>query len=273
MKLADLDLDCSLAAMWGAFHAARCNKPTEVVSRGGTSTVVQTLDYYPFGAQRIRSGSSVSDRQFIGERYDANTDLNYLNARYYDSSRGQFISQDPTFWALKMNLNDPQSLNSYSYANDNPITKKDADGLAATVAQQIQVLQAQVRILQGIVSLYQNGMTPQANSAFATYQSAFGGSLNTGGQSATQQPQQGSIQTWRPNSTGGTTQMPNITNSLNKDMRSHAADQWINNPLYFFAKERTGGDWDLKNTPEYSSQKYPLGFSYDGQHVSSDPPG
>jgi RHS repeat-associated protein len=49
-----------------------------------------------------------------------------LNARYYNSAQGQFISEDPTFLGMQQNLNDPQSLNSYSYANDNPITGKDA---------------------------------------------------------------------------------------------------------------------------------------------------
>jgi RHS repeat-associated protein len=51
-----------------------------------------------------------------------------LNARYYDSSRGQFLSEDPIFLSLSQNLQDPQSLNSYSYSLDNPITKKDPSG-------------------------------------------------------------------------------------------------------------------------------------------------
>jgi RHS repeat-associated protein len=115
---------------------------TNVVTNA-SGTVVQTLDYYPFGGQRINSGSSVSDRQYIGERYDANTDLNYLNARYYQSTRGQFLSQDPTFLAVgnpdkiqqltkqdqQQFLTDPQQLNSYSYARNNPILQKDPSGL------------------------------------------------------------------------------------------------------------------------------------------------
>src|SRR6266705_2978354 len=83
-----------------------------------------------------------------------------LNARYYESARGQFLSQDPTFQAVgtpklteilnrvntdkgpyyngwqsgqKMNdlqalqrfLSDPQLMNSYGYARDNPIVNKD----------------------------------------------------------------------------------------------------------------------------------------------------
>jgi RHS repeat-associated protein len=53
--------------------------------------------------------------------------LDYLNARYYNPSQGQFLTEDPVFWAdpRQQNLQDPQSLNTYSYSVDNPITKKD----------------------------------------------------------------------------------------------------------------------------------------------------
>jgi hypothetical protein len=42
----------------------------------------------------------------------------------------QFLSQDPVFWGdpKQQNLSDPQSINTYSYSTDNPITKKDPSG-------------------------------------------------------------------------------------------------------------------------------------------------
>ncbi|MBI1866455.1 MAG: type IV secretion protein Rhs, partial [Candidatus Staskawiczbacteria bacterium] len=57
----------------------------------------------------------------MGQEYDAETGLNYLNARYYNSNIGRFISQDPMFWDgshTKEQLIDPQSWNSYSYARN-----------------------------------------------------------------------------------------------------------------------------------------------------------
>jgi RHS repeat-associated protein len=103
--------------------------------------VVQTLDYYPYGSQRIATGSSSEQRQFIGEEYDGDTEFSYLNARYYEGSRGQFMSQDPAVVTFdgkdKQLLFDPQQLNSYSYARNNPLILLDAGGekvyLAASV--------------------------------------------------------------------------------------------------------------------------------------------
>jgi RHS repeat-associated protein len=56
------------------------------------------------------------------------TDLN--QARYQDPTRGQFLSEDPIFLGdpRQQTLTDPQRLNSYSYANDNPTTKDDPSG-------------------------------------------------------------------------------------------------------------------------------------------------
>jgi RHS repeat-associated protein len=92
------------------------------------AVVVQSLDYYPYGSTRISSATSTNEkRKYIGQFLDDST-LSYLNARYYDSGRGQFTSEDPVFYSTSQNLSSPQSLNPYSYADDNPITKSDPSG-------------------------------------------------------------------------------------------------------------------------------------------------
>lgn len=98
------------------------------IATDNTNTVLQTLDYYPYGSRRINSGSDVSQREYIGQFFDEGPGLSYLNARYYSGTQGQFISQDPVFLSTSQNLSDPQSLNSYSYANGNPIVNKDPSG-------------------------------------------------------------------------------------------------------------------------------------------------
>lgn len=98
------------------------------VATDNTNTVLQTIDYYPYGSRRINSGTDVSQREYIGQFFDEGPGLSYLNARYYNGMQGQFISQDPVFLGTSQNLQDPQSLNSYSYANDSPISKSDPSG-------------------------------------------------------------------------------------------------------------------------------------------------
>ena len=110
---------------------------TNVVTNA-SDTVVQTLDYYPYGATRVSSNSggfSGEKRQYIDQFADVGG-LSYLNARYYNGTQGQFTSHDPVFLGdpKQQNLRDPQSLNSYSYSEDNPITKSDPNGKVGAIA-------------------------------------------------------------------------------------------------------------------------------------------
>ena len=82
-------------------------------------------------------GTHDAERTFIGERYDTESSLSYLNARMYDGGRGQFQSQDPVFWEVGLTqdgravLMNPQAQNSYSYAQNNPLVYKDPTGRIA----------------------------------------------------------------------------------------------------------------------------------------------
>jgi RHS repeat-associated protein len=99
-----------------------------------SGTLIQALDYYPYGSTRISqtTGSFNEQKQYIGQYSDPETNLSYLQARYYDGSKGEFLSEDPVFLGdpKQQTLTDPQSLNSYSYANDNPVIKSDPTGRA-----------------------------------------------------------------------------------------------------------------------------------------------
>jgi RHS repeat-associated protein len=113
---------------------------TNVVS-DESGNVADTLEYYPYGETRLNQPSypTNAQRQYIAQFKDGNS-LSYLNARYLNSQQGQFLSEDPVFLGnpSQQNLQDPQSLNSYSYAENNPLTKKDPTGLL-TQAQNSQL--------------------------------------------------------------------------------------------------------------------------------------
>jgi len=100
---------------------------TNVIT-SASGTVLMSKDYMPFGSTRIESGNTAMARGYIGQFEDEN--LLYLQARYMDPMRGQFLSQDPIFLGDPKGqlLTDPQALNSYSYASNNPITRSDPTG-------------------------------------------------------------------------------------------------------------------------------------------------
>ena len=54
---------------------------------------------------------------YAGYQYDSETGLYYVNARYYDSTTGRFITEDT--YAGK--YCDPLSLNRYTYCHNNPL--------------------------------------------------------------------------------------------------------------------------------------------------------
>jgi len=85
---------------------------------------VKAYHYAAFGAIRAHSGNTKQPFQFIGEQTNATLGLMYLRARYYDPQIGRFVSSDyfPGF------TKDPQSSNSYTYAQNNPVMYKDPEG-------------------------------------------------------------------------------------------------------------------------------------------------
>ena len=105
--------------------------------------VAQLTDYYPYGNTRLDEKTSFNEqRKFTGHEYDSSTGLSYMNARYYNPTIGKFVSVDAAFLAagdesqiqqltrleLQQYLSDPQGMNSYSYARNNPLTNIDATG-------------------------------------------------------------------------------------------------------------------------------------------------
>ena len=107
---------------------------TNVVTESGGSLVRETA-YYPFGHPRSsyspNHGSCVgSAYQFIGKEQDRESSLQYLEARYYAGRIGHFLSADPLSDSIPRHwLVQPQRLNAYSYASNNPLSVSDPTGM------------------------------------------------------------------------------------------------------------------------------------------------
>jgi RHS repeat-associated protein len=88
-----------------------------------TQAVTHRL-HLPYGAPRGAAPASwPGDRGFVGGTKDP-TGLTNLGAREYDPLTGRFISVDPI-----INVDDPQQMHGYAYANNNPASLSDPDGL------------------------------------------------------------------------------------------------------------------------------------------------
>lgn len=117
---------------------------TALAETDASGNVTATFDYKPFGSQAL--GSPPNGPGFTGHVNDADTNLVYMQARYYDSAVGRFLSVDP----VKVNGKTAVNFNRYWYANDNPIRFIDPDGryscsdnpgLCAKIAQYVEALQ------------------------------------------------------------------------------------------------------------------------------------
>ncbi|WP_249125993.1 RHS repeat-associated core domain-containing protein [Streptomyces sp. A2-16] len=88
-----------------------------------TTLAITRRKQLPFGSLRSETNTALpGTRGFVGGTSDL-TGLIHLGAREYDSALGRFISVDPL-----IDLDDPQQMNAYAYANNRPITASDPDG-------------------------------------------------------------------------------------------------------------------------------------------------
>ena len=116
--------------------------PRMAVDRTGTLSSVKRHDYLPFGEEiggaqvgliggRAGTAGYVSDnvrQKFTGYEFDAETGLNYAQARYQSSVQGRFTSVDPL--GASADIGSPQSFNRYSYVQNMPLTAIDPTGMA-----------------------------------------------------------------------------------------------------------------------------------------------
>ncbi|MBQ0981679.1 polymorphic toxin-type HINT domain-containing protein, partial [Micromonospora sp. M61] len=83
----------------------------------------------PFGESRgtpPTPGQWPTEKGFVNGNQDSTTGLVNIGAREYDPVTGRFISVDPI-----IDNTDPQQMHGYAYANNNPISFSDPDGLKA----------------------------------------------------------------------------------------------------------------------------------------------
>jgi len=145
---------------------------------------------YPFGEGSLNPNPS--PLHFTGKERDTESGNDYFGARYYASSMGRFLSPD---WSdgpdtiPYASYGDPQTLNLYGYARNNPLRNIDPDGhdciYATGVGSGYEVLSGDC-LSDTDSGIYVNGTVTSANfnannnTIGYTYTAYDTGSLGTG---------------------------------------------------------------------------------------------
>ena len=103
----------------------------QIMTNAPGRVVVKQIEYHPYGEERVVYSSITDAYRFTGKEHDDETNDDYFGARYYGSNFARFLTPDwaatpvPVPYAV---MGNPQTLNLYSYVQNNPITGTDPDG-------------------------------------------------------------------------------------------------------------------------------------------------
>jgi len=152
--------------------------PRMVVGQSGALVDVKRHDYLPFGEELFagtggrttQQGYSQVDnvrQKFAGSERDAETNLDFMQARYYSSTMGRFTSVDPLM--ASADVADPQTWNRYTYALNNPLAYIDPDGLKPVFGTYKDLTEDERRILDNSSVTVGKGKNAQTLSGQKLY--------------------------------------------------------------------------------------------------------
>ena len=105
----------------------RANQPPPIRAiTDAAGAKIESAIYKPFGEQSewlSAAQPAPESKGWIGERYDADAGLQYLNARYYDPQLGMFIQPD-WFEVMQPGV----GTNRFSYSANDPVNGRDPTG-------------------------------------------------------------------------------------------------------------------------------------------------
>jgi RHS repeat-associated protein len=129
-KAAEVVLEKGLPSLT-FYHADHVRSTSAITDAAGRP--VEEVAYYPFGKVRNHwraRGRGEKERYLFSQKeLDAESGLHYFEARYLAAPLGRFASCDPVvFGDIEGHLAEPQRLNPYSYALNNPLRYEDSTG-------------------------------------------------------------------------------------------------------------------------------------------------
>src|SRR5579862_3325188 len=113
------------------YFSDKLGSASVITSSSGTMPPLAESDYYPFGGELPITTGDSNHYKFTGKERDSESGLDNFGARYFTSNLGRFMTPD---WALRptavpyATFGDPQTLNLYTYVENEPLNRVDADG-------------------------------------------------------------------------------------------------------------------------------------------------
>ena len=125
------------------------NAHGDVVTLLTDGEVVATYYYDSFGNVLEQTGEVSNSILYAGYQYDEETGLYYINARMYDPVTARFLQADTYLGSL----NDPLSLNLYTYCLNNPHKYTDPSGhFVITAAAVLLAARIATSLVSGVLS-------------------------------------------------------------------------------------------------------------------------
>jgi RHS repeat-associated protein len=115
---------------------------TPLAEADAQGNITATYDYAPYGS--IALGTPPNGPGYTGHVNDPETNLIYMQRRYYDAVTGRFVSVDPVSPAAANIF----TFDRYDYANDNPARYIDPDGRTCTEANKTYTCQIDTVVTQ-----------------------------------------------------------------------------------------------------------------------------
>jgi RHS repeat-associated protein len=101
---------------------------TPLAETDASGNITATFEYTPYGTYAPQGtsapGPTPNGPGYTGHVNDPETNLVYMQARYYDPVTGRFLSVDP----IASSSGNVFNFNRFKYANNNPIVNTDPDG-------------------------------------------------------------------------------------------------------------------------------------------------
>ncbi|QDU34187.1 tRNA(Glu)-specific nuclease WapA precursor [Poriferisphaera corsica] len=106
------------------YHQDHLGSASLLTDRDGD--IVQHYGYGAYGKETYKNNTAAYNlsNRYTDQVFDEDTGLYYYNSRYYDPELGRFIQPD----SIVPKTDDPQTLNRYSYVNNNPFKYVDPTG-------------------------------------------------------------------------------------------------------------------------------------------------